>query len=214
MSTLKDDRITSRYVSSNVWVHSYRGVNPAVMMECRLCLFTTPAEALVPIHDDPHPSRLVQLIWTSCRLRVRRGDELPDMICLSCVNNLELLNSFRNACFRSDKTSKMGLDKCLKVKPEEVLLSDLIWENELGDDLPPNTSSAPDNGEIRGGKIASKDNMAEIIDIPAEELPLQKALIAILKAKIGAGPCDLKCHMNGFHMKCFYRINGFHCMLI
>ncbi|XP_077288627.1 uncharacterized protein LOC143913007 isoform X2 [Arctopsyche grandis] len=147
-------------------------------MECRLCLSSSPAEDLVSIHDDPR--RLEHLIWTCCRLRVRQEDQLPDMVCLSCVNNLELLDGFRNACFQSNTTPRDELDRYFKIKPEELLLDDLIWENESGADCPPNISSSAENGETYGGNITSNDNMAEIIDtnsdILAEELPLRKAL--------------------------------------
>ncbi|XP_077298477.1 uncharacterized protein LOC143919812 isoform X2 [Arctopsyche grandis] len=148
-------------------------------MECRLCLCSAPAGSFVSIHDDPHPPRLVQRIWTCCQLRVRKGDHLPDMICLSCVNNLELFDSFRNACFQNDTTSRVELDKYLKVKPEEVLLEDLIWEDELGAEWPPNNCSSPDDGETPGREITSRDNMAAMIDtnrhILAEELPYRKS---------------------------------------
>ncbi|XP_077289016.1 uncharacterized protein LOC143913222 [Arctopsyche grandis] len=149
-------------------------------MECRLCLCSAPPEAFVSIHDDPHPQRLSQRIWTCCQLRVKKGDRLSDSICRSCVKNLELLESFRNVCFRSDTTSRVELDKYLKVKPEEVLLEDLIWENEAGADFPPNISSSPDDGETCGGKITLNDNMVEITDTNrhnlTEELPLRKDL--------------------------------------
>ncbi|XP_077298240.1 uncharacterized protein LOC143919682 [Arctopsyche grandis] len=150
-----------------------------ILMECRLCLCSAPAGSFVSIHDDLHPRRLVQRILACCQLRVRKGDMLPDTICLSCVNNLELLNSFRNACHRSAETSRLKSDECLKIEPEEVLLDDLIWQNESKANLPPNISSSPDEDETRGGKIISEDNMTEIIntiDIPVEELPLRKAL--------------------------------------
>ncbi|XP_077302254.1 uncharacterized protein LOC143922798 [Arctopsyche grandis] len=147
-------------------------------MECRLCLCS--AGSFVSIYDDPHPPGLAQSIWTCCQLRVRKGDHLPDMICLSCVNNLKLLDSFRNACFQNDTTSRVKLDKYLKVKPEEVWLDDLIWEDELDADLPSNISHSPDDGETHGRKITSRDNMAAIINtsrhILAEELPFPKAL--------------------------------------
>ncbi|XP_077299423.1 uncharacterized protein LOC143920413 [Arctopsyche grandis] len=143
-------------------------------MECRLCLCSAPAESFVSIHDDPHPPRLVQRIWTCCQLWVRKRDHLPDMICLSCVNNLELLDSFRNACYQNDTTSRVELDKYLRVKPEEVLLEDLIWKDELGGDC------SPDDVETPGRKITSSDNVATIIDtnghILAEELPFRKTL--------------------------------------
>ncbi|XP_077294178.1 uncharacterized protein LOC143916806 [Arctopsyche grandis] len=159
-------------------------------MECRLCLCQQgPAGSFVSIHDDPHPpQRLVQRIWTCCQLRVsrrhlpsvRKGDHLPDTICLSCLNNLELLDTFRNSCFRNDTTSRLELDKCLKVKPEEVLLEDLIWEDELGADWPPNISSSRDDGQTPGGKNTSRDNVAAIIDsnthILVEELTCRNAL--------------------------------------
>ncbi|XP_077297455.1 uncharacterized protein LOC143919137 [Arctopsyche grandis] len=99
------------------------------------------------------------------------------MICLSCVNNLELFDSFRNVCFLSDTTSRVELDKYLKVKPEEVLLEDLIWEDELGADCSPKISSSPDDDETPGRNISSSDNVAAIIEhILAEELPCRKAL--------------------------------------
>ncbi|XP_077298944.1 uncharacterized protein LOC143920107 [Arctopsyche grandis] len=149
-------------------------------MECRLCLCSAPAGSFVSIHDDPHPLRLVQRIWTCCQLRVRKGDHLPDMICLSCVNNLELLDSFRNACIQNDTTSRLELDKYLKVKPEEVMLEDLIWEDELGADCPPDISSSPVDGETPGRKNTSRDNVAAIIDtnthILVEELTFRNAL--------------------------------------
>ncbi|XP_077289641.1 uncharacterized protein LOC143913620 [Arctopsyche grandis] len=116
-------------------------------MECRLCLCSAPPEAFVSIHDDPHPRRLSQRIWTCCQLRVRKDDLLPDMICLSCVNSLELLNSFRNVCLRSDETSRMRLDKYSDIKEEEVFLDDLIWEQESGANFSPNISKWPDDGE-------------------------------------------------------------------
>ncbi|XP_077297103.1 uncharacterized protein LOC143918886 isoform X2 [Arctopsyche grandis] len=73
-------------------------------MECRLCLYSVPVESSVSIFDDAHP--LVQRIWTCCRLQIEKGNGLPDKICLSCVNNLEMISSFRNACLESVKTSK------------------------------------------------------------------------------------------------------------
>ncbi|XP_077298239.1 uncharacterized protein LOC143919681 [Arctopsyche grandis] len=166
-------------------------------MECRLCLCSAPAGSFVSIHDDLHPRRLVQHIWACCQLRVRKGDKLPDIICLSCVNNLELLNSFRNACRRSAETSRVRSGECLKVEPEEVLLDDLIWKNESIANLPLNISGSPDEDETRGGKNISDDNMAEIIntiDIPAEELPLRKTnLTRHMKSHSGEKPfkCDI-----------------------
>lgn len=79
-----------------------------------------------------------------------KDDKLPDMVCLSCVNNLELLNSFRNGCLRSDKVSKLKSNEVLEVKPEEALLEDLIWEDESGTYLPPNVSSSPNDSEVSG----------------------------------------------------------------
>ncbi|XP_077289236.1 uncharacterized protein LOC143913377 [Arctopsyche grandis] len=147
-------------------------------MECRLCLSSAPAESLVSIHDDPHPPHLAQRIWTCCHLRIRKGDELPDMICRSCVNNLELLDRFRSACLRSDKMSRLRSDESLTVKPEEVLLEDLKWEDETGACFPPIISSSPDDDQIHGGKVSSDDvrsEMKDTINISADELPLRKA---------------------------------------
>lgn len=129
-------------------------------MECRLCLCSAPPESFIFIHDDTRLPQLVQRIWICCRLRVsynfvshyfirlrdryyfsklqvRKDDELPDMICHSCVNNLELLDSFRNACLRTDETSRLKSDKSLGVKTEEALLEDLIWEDETCTNFPP-----------------------------------------------------------------------------
>ncbi|XP_077289524.1 uncharacterized protein LOC143913539 isoform X2 [Arctopsyche grandis] len=155
-------------------------------MECRLCLCSAPAEYFVSIHDDPHPPHLVQRIWTCCHLRVCKGDQLPDTVCRSCVNNLELLDSFRNACLRSDKTSRVKSDESLAVKPEEVWLEDLKWEHETGTYFPPKFSSTPDHGEIHGGKVSSdytRSEMKDTVDITAGELPLRKALDKICSTR-------------------------------
>ncbi|XP_077290490.1 uncharacterized protein LOC143914231 [Arctopsyche grandis] len=104
----------------------------AETMECRLCLGPAPAESSVSIfQSDPHPERLEQRIRTCCQIHVKRGDGLPDAVCLSCKTNLELLIGFRNVCFRSYETSQLNrLDDCWKIKTEEVLLEDLIWDDE------------------------------------------------------------------------------------
>ncbi|XP_077287246.1 uncharacterized protein LOC143912012 [Arctopsyche grandis] len=96
-------------------------------MECRLCLCTVSAESSVSIHNDPHP--LVQRIWTCCHLQVMKGDSLPDVMCLSCVKSLESLSSFRDICLKSDEISKLRLNDCPNIKPEEVILEDFIWED-------------------------------------------------------------------------------------
>ncbi|XP_077301009.1 uncharacterized protein LOC143921542 isoform X6 [Arctopsyche grandis] len=99
-------------------------------MECRLCLGPAPAESSVSIFGDPHPERLEQRIRTCCQIQAKRSDGLPDTVCLSCKTNLELLISFRKACFRSNEKSQLRLDDCLKIKTEEVLLEDVIWDDE------------------------------------------------------------------------------------
>ncbi|XP_077298159.1 uncharacterized protein LOC143919629 isoform X2 [Arctopsyche grandis] len=76
-------------------------------MECRLCLGSAPAESSVSIFGDPHPERLEQRIRTCCQIFVKRGDGLPDTVCLSCKTNLELLISFRKACFRNNESSRL-----------------------------------------------------------------------------------------------------------
>ncbi|XP_077297378.1 zinc finger MYM-type protein 1-like isoform X2 [Arctopsyche grandis] len=98
-------------------------------MECRLCLGSAPAESFVSIFGDPHPERLVQSIRTCCQIQVKRGDGLPDTVCLSCETSLESLTTFRNACLKSNETSQLKLDECLKIKTEEVLLEDEVWDN-------------------------------------------------------------------------------------
>ncbi|XP_077286873.1 uncharacterized protein LOC143911733 isoform X1 [Arctopsyche grandis] len=97
-------------------------------MECRLCLCSAPSESSVSIHDDPHP--LVQRIWKCCQMPVEKGDNLPDTICLLCVKNLELFNTFRNVCIQSNETARLRLDECVQIKTEEVLLEDLTWKDE------------------------------------------------------------------------------------
>ncbi|XP_077287811.1 uncharacterized protein LOC143912409 [Arctopsyche grandis] len=96
-------------------------------MECRLCLCSVSAESSVSIHDDPHP--LVQRIWTCCHLQISKDDSLPDIMCLSCVNSLESLSAFRDVCLQSNEISKLRLSERSKIKPEEVILEDLIWED-------------------------------------------------------------------------------------
>ncbi|XP_077286545.1 uncharacterized protein LOC143911526 [Arctopsyche grandis] len=99
-------------------------------MECRLCLGSAPAESSVSIFGDLHPERLEQRIRTCCQIQVERGDGLPDTVCLSCKTNLELLINFRKACFRSNETSQLRLNDCLKIKTEEVLLEDVVWSKD------------------------------------------------------------------------------------
>ncbi|XP_077297013.1 uncharacterized protein LOC143918818 [Arctopsyche grandis] len=116
-------------------------------MECRLCLgWSTPADSSVSIFQrpGPHPERLEQRIRTCCQIYVKKDDGLPDTVCLSCKTNLELLISFREACFRSYETSQLRLDDCLKIKTEEVLLEDVIWDDEpsLPTNHPKNCSNA------------------------------------------------------------------------
>ncbi|XP_077297381.1 uncharacterized protein LOC143919071 [Arctopsyche grandis] len=83
----------------------------AETMECRLCLGSAPAESFVSIFGDPHPEFLEQRIRTCCQIQVQRGDGLPDTVCLSCKTNLELLISFRKACFRSYETSQLRITR-------------------------------------------------------------------------------------------------------
>ncbi|XP_077291885.1 uncharacterized protein LOC143915220 [Arctopsyche grandis] len=58
-------------------------------------------------------------MMTGCQIR-----------CLSCDNNLELFNNFRNVCHKSYETSKLRLNQYSDIKPEEVLLEDLKCEHE------------------------------------------------------------------------------------
>ncbi|XP_077285324.1 uncharacterized protein LOC143910636 [Arctopsyche grandis] len=167
-------------------------------MECRLCLRFA---STISIYDNPH--QLVQRIWTCCQLQVREGDSLPDMICLSCVNNLELLNGFRNVCLQSDKTSKQRLDGRLDIKTEEVILENLVWEDESSANPPQNIDDSTVNNELessaleqsgskpnvqimdntnspmRGGKVIC-DEKAEMIDI---EIPPEEPLLSTISYK-------------------------------
>lgn len=52
------------------------------------------------------------------------------MICLSCDNNLKLLDTFRNVCLQNDKTSKLRFNQSLEIKTEDIFLEDLVWEDE------------------------------------------------------------------------------------
>ncbi|XP_077294574.1 uncharacterized protein LOC143917058 isoform X2 [Arctopsyche grandis] len=99
-------------------------------MECRLCLGPAPAESSVSIFGDPHLERLEQRIRTCCQIQVKRGDGLPDRVCISCKTTLDSLISFRKACFRNNESSRLRVDDCLKIKTEEVLLEDSIWDDE------------------------------------------------------------------------------------
>ncbi|XP_077289555.1 uncharacterized protein LOC143913559 [Arctopsyche grandis] len=162
-------------------------------MECRLCLCSAPAGSFVSIHDDPHPTRLAQRIWTCCQLRVRKGDHLPDMICHSCVNNLELLHSFRNACLQSDETSRVKLYGSLNVKREEVMLDDLIWKDESNANLLPNISSPPDDGEVHEGKITSNDNTTEMLHTTRDTR--EQPFICDICSKSYARKNNLRLHM-------------------
>ncbi|XP_077298777.1 uncharacterized protein LOC143919995 isoform X1 [Arctopsyche grandis] len=143
-------------------------------MECRLCLFTAPAEHFVSIHNNPHP--ILQRIRTCCQLQIEKCQGFPDTICLSCDSNLKLLSNFRDVCFKSNETSKQRFTECLDYKSEEVLLEDLIWD---GDDsinnLIASTAEVSDSAEnidlnehmspkILIGNVASCDAKAERID--------------------------------------------------
>ncbi|XP_077300949.1 uncharacterized protein LOC143921494 [Arctopsyche grandis] len=108
-------------------------------IQCRLCLSSGLAESFVSIHDNLHP-HLAKRISSCCQLQVEASDGLPDAICRSCNNNLELLIDFRKICLRSDGISKLKLNKRVDIKQEEVLLEDLIWEKELSR---PNVCNAP-----------------------------------------------------------------------
>ncbi|XP_077287209.1 uncharacterized protein LOC143911979 [Arctopsyche grandis] len=79
------------------------------------------------------PSMMILIHWqTAFGPAVKKDDGMPDMICLSCENNLESLNTFRNVCLQSIETSKLRLD----IKTEEVFLEDLICEDESDVDSP------------------------------------------------------------------------------
>ncbi|XP_077293770.1 zinc finger MYM-type protein 1-like [Arctopsyche grandis] len=148
-------------------------------MECRLCLCSAPVESSVSIHNSPYS--LLRHIWTSCQLQVKKDDQLPDMICLSCFNNLEALSSFRNDCLKSDKTSKLRLEARLPIKMEEVLLEDLTWEEEPSANSTPHVYNSPVDENLYGEKITEhnrkvtaqkksdfRTKMIEDIEIPPE----------------------------------------------
>ncbi|XP_077288652.1 uncharacterized protein LOC143913024 isoform X2 [Arctopsyche grandis] len=185
------------------------------VMECRLCLCSAPT---VSIHDNPHP--LAQRLWTCCRLLVKRGDGFPDAICLSCVNNLELLNSFRNDCRQSNEASKLTLNESLDFKTEELLLEDLNWEDESDVNSPPNNcndeadeweSSALEKSDSKSPVHEEKDTMCDYtandIGIPSEELPLLKTFKCDICLKSFAHKrhigIHMKSHMGEKPFKCY-----------
>ncbi|XP_077300955.1 uncharacterized protein LOC143921499 [Arctopsyche grandis] len=123
-------------------------------MQCRLCLSSGPAEAFVSILGNPQP-HLAESISSCCQLQVKKDDKLPDTICRSCNDNLELLISFRKVCHHSDEISKLKLSQLVDIKPEEVLLDDLLWENEADVNTPPNVNN------IHGVNVWWKDQTKE-----------------------------------------------------
>ncbi|XP_077287919.1 uncharacterized protein LOC143912512 [Arctopsyche grandis] len=129
-------------------------------MECRLCLLSASPESYISIHDNPYP--LAQRIGKFCRLQVNKDDGLSDMICLSCVKNLELFNSFRSVCLQSDETSKQRSNKDLDYKIEEVWLDDLIWEDESNDDSPANVCNSPVNDEVNDKTLKRKTLIVDV----------------------------------------------------
>ncbi|XP_077300441.1 uncharacterized protein LOC143921151 [Arctopsyche grandis] len=101
-------------------------------MECRLCLYSVPAGSAVFIHGGPRS--LVELIWCCCQLKVEIGDGFPDTICFSCETQLESLANFKNTCIKSDQISRLKEVEPFKIKTEEVLLDDLVWEDQTHSD--------------------------------------------------------------------------------
>ncbi|XP_077298385.1 uncharacterized protein LOC143919755 [Arctopsyche grandis] len=133
-------------------------------MECRLCIRPASPRSSVSVHDNCLP--VLQRIWTCCRLQVMRDDGLPDTICLSCHNNLELLNIFRNVCLQSDKASKLRLNQPLNIRTEQVL----IWGNNSSINSPLNVCHKQNKCESNAfersdTKPIRDDYRAEIIDI-------------------------------------------------
>ncbi|XP_077302113.1 uncharacterized protein LOC143922652 [Arctopsyche grandis] len=131
-------------------------------MECRLCLCSAPLDSSVSIYDDPHP--LVQRIQKCCQMPVEKGDNLPDTICLVCVKNLELINTFRNVCIQSNETAKLRLVERVQIKTEEVLLEDFKWKDEERDSdfMPPIDSASEDTVDVsdRASLSVISDNTA------------------------------------------------------
>ncbi|XP_077300957.1 uncharacterized protein LOC143921501 [Arctopsyche grandis] len=57
-------------------------------------------------------------------------------------------DSFRKVCVQREKISKLQLSERVIIKPEEVLLEDLVWENESDVNTVPNVSNTPINDQI------------------------------------------------------------------
>ncbi|XP_077287621.1 uncharacterized protein LOC143912228 isoform X3 [Arctopsyche grandis] len=136
-------------------------------MECRLCLCSAPLESSLSIYDDLHP--LVQRIRKCCQMSVEKGDNLPDTICLLCVKNLELFNTFRNVCIQSNETARLRLDECAQIKTEEVLLEDLTWKDETDVISSSNVwdsivNNKTDDTEKNGEKFILCDYRMEMVD--------------------------------------------------
>ncbi|XP_077300959.1 uncharacterized protein LOC143921504 [Arctopsyche grandis] len=102
-------------------------------------------EAHTHTHTIPDTS-IATRIFTGCHLQVKRDDKLPDTICRSCKNKLELLICFRKLCHRNDKISKLKLTT--NFKPEEVLL-EVLWENESDVNTTPNAYNTTDKAEMK-----------------------------------------------------------------
>lgn len=104
-------------------------------------------------------------------MQVKADDGLPDSICLGCNKNLALFNTFRNFCLQNDRTLKLRLNKRLDIKSEEIFLDDLIWKNDLGDNLPQNVCDPlidDDTNDLESSgleEIDSKQNIRLIENI-------------------------------------------------
>lgn len=109
-------------------------------------------------------------------LQINKSDGLPDTICRSCNKNLKLLISFRKVCLRSDEISKLKLNKCLNIKPEEVLLDDLVWETEFDGHSPSNVYNTSINAKTNESKLrisARTDSKTDIHLIGNKNSPVK-----------------------------------------
>lgn len=92
-------------------------------------------------------------------LQITKEDGLPDTICLTCKNNLELFCRFRKICIQSEKTLKLRLSKGLGIRKEDTSLNKVPWL-EVND-----TKSLPniDNDIIECKSSSSEENEAKPI---------------------------------------------------
>lgn len=95
---------------------------------------------------------------------MNEDDGLPNIICLSCANNLESLTRFRRVSLRINEMSKLKLGERLNIKTEEVLLEDLTWENAPRVDSPANVYNSSANDKVNEWKLSDSKQNTHVIE--------------------------------------------------